>query len=173
MRYGHPRFACAGLLAAMSWFHSRGHRVLGCCPDRLLDPSAGGSQGMAASLSPRGSPQHLPDDIPFLRALRDANLLFTTPNRDYDDSYCLRYAQTHQAFIVSNDQFRDQLDWCPTHEARVALRTWLQHRRISFTFVAGEFLPNPDVVRALNQVEGPPAGVALPKLSYPEHATRE
>jgi predicted nuclease of predicted toxin-antitoxin system len=32
-----------------------------------------------------------------------------TPAQDYDDSYCISYARQANAFIVTNDKFRDYL----------------------------------------------------------------
>lgn len=32
-----------------------------------------------------------------------------TPAQDYDDSYCISYARKQNAYIVSNDKFRDYL----------------------------------------------------------------
>ena len=33
----------------------------------------------------------------------------STPAQDYDDSYCISYARRENAFIVTNDKFRDYL----------------------------------------------------------------
>lgn len=36
--------------------------------------------------------------------------LIKTPSQDYDDSYCIQYAKKSNAFIVTNDKFRDYID---------------------------------------------------------------
>ena len=36
--------------------------------------------------------------------------LISTPSQDYDDSYCIQYAKKMNAFIVTNDKFRDYID---------------------------------------------------------------
>lgn len=76
--------------------------------------------------------------------------MVSTPSQDYDDSYCISYARQHDAFIVSNDKFRDyikKLQTNPnTNEAETIKKqdTWLQQHCVSFTFKGDEFLPNPD-----------------------------
>lgn len=32
-----------------------------------------------------------------------------TPSQDYDDSYCIQYARQTNAYIVTNDKFRDYI----------------------------------------------------------------
>jgi hypothetical protein len=52
----------------------------------------------------------MPDNIDRLLALRDEGILVGTPAQDYDDTYCLNYAIKHNAFIVSNDRYRDNVN---------------------------------------------------------------
>ena len=71
-----------------------------------------------------------------------------TPAQDYDDAYCIRYAQTYGGVVVTNDQYRDHVAAFPgrTPEERAERdrqRAWTKSRLVSFTFVADEFLPNP------------------------------
>lgn len=42
-------------------------------------------------------------------------ILIKTPPQDYDDSYAIAFAKQHQAFIVTNDMFRDYL-WKLKHK---------------------------------------------------------
>ena len=42
--------------------------------------------------------------------LEQEGVLVRTPAQDYDDSYCIEYARRFDAFIVTNDRFRDYLD---------------------------------------------------------------
>ncbi len=37
----------------------------------------------------------------------DMDLLVKTPSQDYDDSYSIQYAKKFNAFMVTNDKFRD------------------------------------------------------------------
>jgi hypothetical protein len=36
-------------------------------------------------------------------------VMVSTPSQDYDDSYCISYARRENAFIVTNDKFRDYM----------------------------------------------------------------
>jgi hypothetical protein len=71
-------------------------------------------------------------------------LVVQTPAQDYDDSYCIQYCKEKDAFIVTNDLFRDYLDKIPDSRKREAEKKWIIDKRISFTFVKDDFLPNPD-----------------------------
>ncbi len=92
----------------------------------------------------------MPDDVQYLLSLKASNLLFSTPAQDYDDSYALAYARAHDAFLVSNDRYRDQFETCATADDERALDAWLRTHLISFTFIGDEFMPNPDRVAVLN-----------------------
>lgn len=52
----------------------------------------------------------IPDDVGMLNKLLQMDLLVKTPSQDYDDSYCIQYAKKLNAFIVTNDKFRDYID---------------------------------------------------------------
>ena len=47
----------------------------------------------------------MPDSVETLHKLG----MVKTPAQDYDDSYCIQYARTNNAFIVTNDKYRDYL----------------------------------------------------------------
>ena len=49
----------------------------------------------------------LPDNVSLLHKLEEKGLIVRTPPQDYDDSYGIRYAKAKNAFIVTNDKFRD------------------------------------------------------------------
>ena len=42
--------------------------------------------------------------------MMENDLLVNTPSQDYDDSYCINYAKKFNAFMVTNDKFRDYID---------------------------------------------------------------
>ena len=52
----------------------------------------------------------MPDDMTLMHKLLELNLLIKTPAQDYDDSYCINYARKVNAFMVTNDKFRDYID---------------------------------------------------------------
>ena len=41
--------------------------------------------------------------------MAEEGIMVKTPAQDYDDSYCIQYARQCDAFIVTNDKFRDYL----------------------------------------------------------------
>ena len=51
----------------------------------------------------------LPDSVAALRKMADEGVMVKTPAQDYDDSYCISYARKANAFIVTNDKFRDYM----------------------------------------------------------------
>lgn len=65
-----------------------------------------------------------------------------TPPQDYDDSYCIEYARKHKGVIVTNDMYRDHIEKRRSQDKTVY--HWIKTHCISYTFVRGEFIPNPD-----------------------------
>ena len=82
--------------------------------------------------------------------MAERGVMVKTPAQDYDDSYCIQYARQTNAFIVTNDKFRDYLrkiETQPSANQPEALRRekeWIKQHSISFTFSGDKFLPNPD-----------------------------
>ncbi len=79
--------------------------------------------------------------------------LIATPPQDYDDSYSIQFARSHDGYIVSNDLFRDSYQedtakkgggGSKSRKDRENLRKWLKSHCISFTFIGDDFMPNPD-----------------------------
>jgi len=86
----------------------------------------------------------LPNDVKLLRDLVSQGLLIGTPPQDYDDSYCIRYAQSHGGYVVTNDMYRDHVSAIKDRQTRETQRNWTKSHLISYTFVGDEFLPNPN-----------------------------
>lgn len=112
----------------------------------------------------------IPDDVALLNKLLAKDLLVKTPSQDYDDSYCIQYAKKLNAFIVTNDKFRDYIDQLSQNlygekvdkkqknqkqqnpknkekddkkEVRLE-QAWIKAHSVSYSFNKDEFLPNPD-----------------------------
>lgn len=75
--------------------------------------------------------------------MADKGFIIKTPPQDYDDSYCIKYAKKFNAFIVTNDKFRDYVQKKDNSE-QPKERKWVKDHSISYTFNGNEFLPNPD-----------------------------
>jgi hypothetical protein len=152
MRHGlQRRFSCRGIQLCAEHFIAQGDRVVAFLPDYCLDVDADGSfrRRVAPSGGGRGGGRRrltiTPDDRVLLEILVDSGVVVLTPAMDSDDLYCIHYARRHDAFLVTNDLFRDHISETDGPKARqTELRNWLQTRRISYTWVADEFLPNPN-----------------------------
>ena len=137
MRHGEQKgiYSTKGIQIAIEFFTKNGHKVISFLPDYLFkekDPNKHGKKRV------------LPDNLSYLYGLVSKGLVVKSPPQDYDDSYCIQYAKTHDAFIVSNDMFRDYIDNIKEKAERETERNWRDVKCISFTFVGDEFLPNPD-----------------------------
>jgi ribonuclease ZC3H12 len=136
MRHGNQKFSSKGIEIVINYFQSNGHKVVSFLPEyffRQKDPN-----------SYLNKKRVVPDNIDYLKELNDKHLVIQSPPQDYDDSYCIQYAKTHDAFIITNDLFRDYLDNINDNRKRETERMWIKERCISFTFNQDEFIPNPD-----------------------------
>eukprot|EP01088_Endostelium_zonatum_P008165 TRINITY_DN2079_c0_g1_i2.p1 TRINITY_DN2079_c0_g1~~TRINITY_DN2079_c0_g1_i2.p1 ORF type:complete len:925 (-),score=308.71 TRINITY_DN2079_c0_g1_i2:55-2829(-) len=106
---------------------------------------------------PKMNPTHRLNLEDFLPVLDDVNLLnemveneeiVLTPAGDYDDSYCIKYAEDRWGVIVTNDRYNDHVKKKGKggEEEERRVKRWIRSHCISFTFVRDEFLPNPDFV---------------------------
>ena len=137
MRHGDQKgiYSTKGIQIAIEFFTKNGHKVISFLPDYLFkekDPNKHGKKRV------------LPDNLPYLYGLVSKQLVVKSPPQDYDDSYCIQYAKTHDAFIVSNDMFRDYIENIKEKAERESEKNWRDVKCISFTFNGDEFLPNPD-----------------------------
>ena len=137
MRHGEQKgiYSTKGIQIAIEFFTKNGHKVISFLPDYLFkekDPNKHGKKRV------------LPDNLSYLYGLVSKGLVVKSPPQDYDDSYCIQYAKTHDAFIVSNDMFRDYIENIKDKAERETEKNWRDVKCISFTFIGDEFLPNPD-----------------------------
>ena len=137
MRHGEQKgiYSTKGIQIAIEFFTKNGHKVISFLPDYLFkekDPNKHGKKRV------------LPDNLSYLYGLVSKGLVVKSPPQDYDDSYCIQYAKTHNAFIVSNDMFRDYIENIKDKAERETEKNWRDVKCISFTFIGDEFLPNPD-----------------------------
>jgi hypothetical protein len=133
MRHGDKTFSTKGIMIVMDYFTKNGHRVLAFLPEYLFRENVSTSKKRV-----------VPDDIEYLKKLYSEGLIVQTPPQDYDDSYCIQYCRQNNAFIVTNDLFRDYLEKFNDGIKKKTENLWIIEKRISFTFVKDEFLPNPD-----------------------------
>jgi len=144
MRHGSQKlFSTGGIQIAIEFFRKRGHKVLALMPEYYLDYNYVGGKMRLNKVGFNVQAQKMPDNVSLLISLRDEGLVATTPAQDYDDSYTILYAQKHNAFIISNDKYRDHVQNTPV-SSRDSVRQWMKRHLLTYTFIGDEFLPNPN-----------------------------
>ncbi|PXF49178.1 Endoribonuclease ZC3H12A [Gracilariopsis chorda] len=126
-RHGNSRFSIRGVVLAFRHFYERSHPIVLFLPEaRLRNPSQD-------------------SDFNAVNSLRGTSYLVLTPDTDYDDAYICDFARDHAAVVVSNDAFKDHAYQASAISAQEEQlwKTWLTACRLSFTFRADQFLPNP------------------------------
>ena len=117
MRHGEQKtiYSTKGIEIAIEYFTKNGHKVISFLPDYLFkekDPNKHGKKRV------------LPDNLPYLYGLVSKGLVVKSPPQDYDDSYCIQYAKSKNAFVVSNDMFRDYIDNIKDKAERETEKNW-------------------------------------------------
>mmetsp|Transcript_7395 Transcript_7395/g.6660 ORF Transcript_7395/g.6660 Transcript_7395/m.6660 type:complete len:167 (-) Transcript_7395:39-539(-) len=146
MRYGsNKEFRVKGIQIVLQFFQKNGHQVIAFVPDYLLsyDRVIQKKKFNAMSMNEKKMAQ-IPDNMALMHTLVKQGLIVQTPSQDYDDSYCIQYAKSHSALVVTNDKFRDFIGKQPTAEERKKEGAWVRSCSISYTFHHDQFLPNPD-----------------------------
>lgn len=133
MRHGDKRFSTKGIKIVIEYFTSNGHQVLSFLPEYLFK--------VREDIKKKNV---VPDDIEYLNKLYGQKLVVQTPADAYDDSFCIQYCKEKNAFIVTNDMFRDYVDKISDNRKKESEKMWIKDRRIGFTFHEDEFIPNPD-----------------------------
>lgn len=80
--------------------------------------------------------------VEMLLHYRNANQICFVPQGEHDDIFIIETALRNDAFVVSNDKYRDHI------MTRNLNSEWLKERRIGFMFINDEFIPNPDMKHA-------------------------
>ena len=155
MKHGRNQlFSTKGITVAVDYWRTNEHKVIGFLPDYLLDYEKVNQMKAERQYGAKIKEQKCPDDVSVLCNLESEGVLVRTPAQDYDDSYCIDYARRFDAFIVTNDRFRDYLEGQKAKSGGDsenadmtgyrAEEKWLKSHLVSYTFRADEFLPNPD-----------------------------
>jgi len=138
MRHGNGKFSCKGIKLALEYFLSKGFQALAVIPEQRLEEETARYLRQRQESSYPVPASKVPDAVGILKELDRQGLLVKTPPWDYDDSYCLKYAQEKEAVIVTNDRYEDHI------EKEKGRRRWIREHCCSFTFAGDDFLPNPD-----------------------------
>jgi len=124
--HGKQIFSSMGISLVIDYWKKRNHPVICFLPQYYIK---------------NRYTEKLADNLPLIKSLIDTGLVHLTPPQDLDDSYILQYAERHNAYIVSNDMFRDYI---AKGEDPNRMKAWIREKCISFIFVNDEFIPNPD-----------------------------
>ena len=69
-------------------------------------------------------------------------LLATTPAKEFDATYVVRYAMERDATIVTNEMaYFPSAEWCDEREG--AMQRWMWKNQVTFKFHGDKFCPNP------------------------------
>lgn len=111
MRHGGGKlFSVKGIQVVIEFWSKNGHQVVCFLPDYLFNYDQINLKKKLASMNIKEAKvSQIPDNIALLHALSDKGFIIKTPPQDYDDSYCIKYAKKFNAFIVTNDKFRDYI----------------------------------------------------------------
>ena len=127
----------------MEYWQKNGHQVVCFLPDYLFSYDQVALKKKLSNLNIKEyKASQMPDNVGLLNTLATKGFIVKTPPQDYDDSYCIQYAKRQNAFIVTNDKFRDFV--LKSKDDKVKEQRWIKDHSISFTFNTDEFLPNPD-----------------------------
>ena len=146
MRHGkNTTFSVKGIQIVVEYFKKNGHEVVCFLPDYLFNyEEINKKKRLNAMNMKETKAAQIPDNIALLHKLADLGIVIKTPPQDYDDSYCIQHAKAKNAFIVTNDKFRDFVDKQVGTPLKVKERKWIKDKSISFTFYTDSFMPNPD-----------------------------
>eukprot|EP01096_Ripella_sp_DP13-Kostka_P008663 TRINITY_DN3233_c2_g1_i1.p1 TRINITY_DN3233_c2_g1~~TRINITY_DN3233_c2_g1_i1.p1 ORF type:complete len:546 (-),score=239.43 TRINITY_DN3233_c2_g1_i1:55-1692(-) len=129
---GHHKFYSASrVINCVDFWRKLGHTTTVIFPAQYFydDTNRFGNEGFSALLP-----------------LINDGTLTQTPFGEYDDSYTIKFAMKNDAYIVSNDMFRD-------FSANIRIKDkdtirkielWIRHHRISFTIMDSQFVPRPE-----------------------------
>lgn len=132
--YGCGKFRARGIELALNHYHSENKHAVAMIPAYKVDVRSYKNVRVA-------------DDPQLLRTLYEQGRISLTPSGAHDDNFLLSHAMRVGADLVSNDQFRKELDKQETVEDARALKIFLERHLIPYTFVSDRFVPNPNPSR--------------------------
>lgn len=144
MRHGHNSFfSVKGIQLVAHYWKMNGHQLVCFLPDYLFSYDQVALKKKLNNMNIKEfKASQMPDNVALLNKLAEkGGYIVKTPPQDYDDSYCIQYAKRQNAYMVTNDKFRD---YVAKSEDKKKEQRWIKDHSISFTFNGDEFLPNPD-----------------------------
>lgn len=129
-------FKARGVLVVLEYYRQHGIKAVAVLPNNKVDERQTVGSGALNTLAA--------DNPTLLLRLADEGRVAFTPAGAHDDYFVLSYAMRKGADVISNDRFQKELDLQETADDAWNLKTFLDEHLIPYTFVAGEFVPNPN-----------------------------
>lgn len=129
---GKDRFKSKGIEVVLDYYLTKGMEAVAMIPACKADDRPGINN------------DRLADDPALLRNLAGKGRISFTPAGSHDDNFLLAYAKRKNIDIISNDRFQKEVKAQATESASQELQKFLDAHLIPYTFVRGEFMPNPD-----------------------------
>ncbi|PXF43568.1 putative ribonuclease ZC3H12C [Gracilariopsis chorda] len=129
---GKNLFRAKGVQVVLDYYSGKGMKAVAMLPAHKVDTRPGIKNDRVA------------DDPELLKNLAAQNLVSFTPSGSHDDHFLLAYAKQKNIDIISNDRFQKEVSEQASQAASRALQTFLDKHLIPYTFVDGEFMPNPN-----------------------------
>lgn len=128
---GKKHFRAKGVQVVLDYYSKKGMKAVAMLPAHKVDTRPGIKNDRVA------------DDPELLNKLAAQNLVSFTPSGSHDDHFLLAYAKQKNIDIISNDRFQKEVSEQASKAASRALQAFLDEHLIPYTFVDGEFMPNP------------------------------
>ncbi|CAN8069505.1 unnamed protein product [Agarophyton chilense] len=129
---GKHNFRAKGVKVVLDYYLNKGMKAVAMLPACKVDTRFGLLNDRVA------------DDPALLKSLAAQDLVAFTPAGSHDDHFLLAYAKQKNIDIISNDRFKKEVSEQETGSASRALQDFLNEHLIPYTFVNGEFMPNPN-----------------------------
>lgn len=128
---GISRFRAKGVEVVLDFYFNQGIPAVAIVPRHKVDTRSSIVNDRVA------------DDPELLKKLEDQGRLAFTPAGAHDDHFVLSYAMIKDIDIISNDRFQKEISEQETQADVRRLRTFLNEHLIPYTFIHGQFVPNP------------------------------
>lgn len=127
---GRNSFSSKGIEIALDFYQERGFHAVAIVPRHRIETRGQNDRNVA-------------DDVPLLLSLRKSGRVFFSPESCHDDYFILQYAIEHEAFVISNDRFREMPGLQNERANMRRVAAFIENMRVPFMFVDGQFIPSP------------------------------
>lgn len=123
-------FSSKAIKIALDFYQKRHFHAVAIVPRHRIDARPQNERNVA-------------DNVPLLLSLNKDGRVFFSPASCHDDYFILQYAMQNNAYVVSNDRFREMPDLQTDQENAQRVRSFIENMRVPFMFVDEQFFPSP------------------------------